>query len=823
MSALIYRKAFDDPTSLRMMMRGEIPKMEDIKRRIFITERRSEPAWPDHFIKNHREQRIGALEHTHELARNVLSSLAKRFIIRLDGKLRIRSDQFHDWQELLPCISPLAVAVMFLVEEGKGQQFGKDPRPFLAQQLGATALLAPFQPTIEAMVERDGLNELHMHLNGSTEADLIWADAMLQPIRFWGELRSELANGYGGVLDEFYDQIEIDLRPTEFRHRLTAASYVRHYVADTLRQLRLGLSTDFSRPKFLQLLRTSSVRKALPRHRHPADVIFGQGGFAPLIQEAALLYALLQALTLPQAPHDTLGLALYFHQLVQRQVIALSVQQTDQVGFDQFQKITYVGVRSNLERKYTERFRQLNRAPPYRTLTHLEGRFAPKDDLNKLLKLIEDIIAGYLAFRNCPSKTRRPLTAALPGCVHGHCNCGAKVGRADAVLSLVAHFIKTKDKRRAPDQILFSSLRNSLIRQARTLAQALKWPGVRDIMRGMDAASNELHAPPEVFGPTFRFLRTKGIDRTTYHAGEDFVHLVSGIRATDEALSFLPLQEGDRIGHAIALGIDPKLWINWIGSRMAIECTEHLDNMVYAFTRLAGTPHAGEALRLQEPIAKLAQILYGEEVQIATLEMAWKMRKLDMLLIFQIERQGADLATIARRLAGHAAGDARRKELEMIAESVERHPHAYKIMRKRHRLSSEKLAALEDIDTDWISAPALTFLQADMLKRLADGRVAIETLPSSNVRISFYRHYREHHLFRWLGLSGEPFEVMPDVCVGSDDTGIFATNLQNEYALLFETLCRDFRLTPRDATAKLEQLNRNGFAHRFAPLQGDAL
>ena len=824
MSALIYRKAFHDPTSLRQMMRGEVPRIEDIQRRIFVSERQSEPGWPDHFVKNHLLHRLGNVRHTHVLATHVLNDLADRFIIRLNGRLRIRSEQFLEWQELLPSISPLNVVVAFLVKECQGPNFGLDPRRYLASELGSTALLAPFQPTIEAMIERDGLNEMHMHLNGSTEADLIWAEAVRDPVRFCRDLSEELRGKTGGAVKELYDQIEIDLRPPEFRHRLMAVRCVRHLVADTLRRLRSGLKLDISKSTLFNFLRYPLEVSDLPLSKVPAQVIFGSGNFEPLIDEAALLYAWQQALAAPTAPSEVLGLGLYFQSLVHGQVVALSVHQQEQSGFDQFQKITLVGVRSQVEKKYEKRFRQLNRRPPYRTLTHLEGRFAPKDKFGDLITLIENIVKGYLAFRDCRDKSVANLYRDLPGCVRGRCDCVSKVGRKDAELSLVAHFIKAEDDATPRGQVLHGKLRYKLMRQARILAQALRLRGVRDVVRGIDAASNELHAPPEVFGPSFRLLRAKGLDRTTYHAGEDFVHLASGIRATDEALTFLPLQEGDRLGHATALGIEPALWAERIGSQMVIGSAEHLDNMVYAHSRLAGTLHSGEAMRWQEDIARLAQKIYGREVEAATLKLAWKMRHLDMLVILDLERREGlvpgdkAIADIARRVMRITVGRARHEELRLIAEEVEAHPTAYQIARQRHQLPRRWTKEREQIDTGWISHAALCTLQNDILKRLAERRVAIETLPTSNVRISFYRHYKEHHIFRWLGVSGEGFAVMPDVCVGSDDTGIFATNLHNEYALLFETLCRNFGKTPREATKDLEDLNRSGFAHRFVNL-----
>ena len=48
--------------------------------------------------------------------------------------------------------------------------------------------------------------------------------------------------------------------------------------------------------------------------------------------------------------------------------------------------------------------------------------------------------------------------------------------------------------------------------------------------------------------------------RITVHAGEDFVHLLTGLRRLDDAIQHLGLEEGDRIGHGIALGLNPVTW-----------------------------------------------------------------------------------------------------------------------------------------------------------------------------------------------------------------------------------------------------------------------
>lgn len=60
--------------------------------------------------------------------------------------------------------------------------------------------------------------------------------------------------------------------------------------------------------------------------------------------------------------------------------------------------------------------------------------------------------------------------------------------------------------------------------------------------------------------------------------------------------------------------------------------------------------------------------------------------------------------------------------------------------------------------------------------------IALEVLPTSNVRISYYRRYSEHHIHRWLKPDAAS---RPSVVIGSDDLGIFSTNIFNEYAHVF--------------------------------------
>lgn len=478
--------------------------------------------------------------------------------------------------------------------------------------------------------------------------------------------------------------------------------------------------------------------------------------------------------------------------------------------------------------------------PPYRrdpggkysTLRHLEGRIAPKKDVASLLALIGAVVDGYLRFRSCPKRsTARQLRGDAPPCMTGGCSAGCTGttnGRSDAELALVIHFIK---RRAAPTGVRVPQARDMVLRvdlrqQAQVVRQAIERHSfVRQIVRGFDAASNELHAPPEVFAPTYRYLRRHALQRATFHAGEDFVHLVSGIRACSEALNFLTLGPSDRMGHATALGISPQLWLDRTGPRLMIGAGEQLDNLVYAHAQLAAQQKTALAAKgLEAQIALLSSRIYGREHSPEMLHRAWRFRTLDILEILELERNGGDrtnttsIAEAAAEKALRLNAPARRAELKLIADFAGRDPQAYELFRERHR-RGDRLDQLLEVETDWLRGEWLSSLQAEVLKALSSRGVAIETLPTSNVRISAYDRMSEHHLFRWLGFGEEAFSIVPSICVGSDDTGIFATSLRNEYAAIFDVMRRDLGLAATDAVTIVEKLNRNGAAYRFQPLR----
>ena len=62
-------------------------------------------------------------------------------------------------------------------------------------------------------------------------------------------------------------------------------------------------------------------------------------------------------------------------------------------------------------------------------------------------------------------------------------------------------------------------------------------------------------------------------------------------------------------------------------------------------------------------------------------------------------------------------------------------------------------------------------------------KIAIETNPSSNVKIGPIDGYIDHPIFRFMANG-------INVSINTDDKGIFATSLSNEYSLIANAYCQ---------------------------------
>lgn len=842
MSALFFRRAFSDHQTLLEMSLGLVPDYEAWRRRMYLLEQREVVGQPDHLLKGYRDLRFSAhasgdnVEAFGKITWTTLENLADRFIERHVGEVRVKKERFQEWHDLITHVSPLSIAVAFLVKEGRLDS--SDPRKLrskLIHELGDTALLSPYEPIVEHLIESEGLNEMHMHLNGSTEMDLIWPNAVQDPLAFKKELDDS-----GEVRDQ-YENILPNWTAEELSRALFSARRMRHVVWHVVAELARGRDPVVA-PAAISSLMNKMNRDgdciglwkravdglAAPKEpkTHPVTGMLGVGAPAGTLlhDEALFLFLTLKALRENALP-KSIAMAVFFVFCVQRQIIELSVQQLVQYGFDQFQKITLNEVRSLVELTYEQRFKQLNQRPPFRILRHLEGRFAPKADVKKLEYLLERILDGAYRFRSAKgamtegAATRRfasldePIDRNLLGI-----GSGDGFGRPDFELSLVAHFIKKQTRGNDP---LYLKRRTELRREAAVLFKTLqRRPALAQIVRGVDAAANELHTPPEVFAPTFRQARHAGIPHATFHAGEDFQHLIGGIRAVYDAVLLTEMRAGDRIGHATALGIRPSLWLERAPERVLQMPWDTLIDLVFARSLLFKVEGFSSDIRkLEAEITDLSAELIGKNVTAPELEAAFSFRDLDALE-YQHSLNGSALGSAAFENRSRSLCDVvSRKENARIAAKAKHKPHVFELFIEIQSKRARSYAAKpREFARNIITPEALSALQSQVIQLLNSSRIIVETLPTSNLRISLYDRMSEHHLFRWLGLTEqEPLDVIPDFCVGSDDPGIFATSLKNEFAIIANVLRCDFGKTDKEIAKILSSLNKTAHAFRFKP------
>ena len=99
-------------------------------------------------------------------------------------------------------------------------------------------------------------------------------------------------------------------------------------------------------------------------------------------------------------------------------------------------------------------------------------------------------------------------------------------------------------------------------------------------------------------------------------------------------------------------------------------------------------------------------------------------------------------------------------------------------MQKRSRET-----ALADFDLErW--QDAITWVQDELLTTIRERRIAIEINPTSNLCIAPLQDTTEHPVFRWHPPEETDAAIRPYILVGSDDPGVFGTELAFEYAAL---------------------------------------
>ncbi len=479
-------------------------------------------------------------------------------------------------------------------------------------------------------------------------------------------------------------------------------------------------------------------------------------------------------------------------------------------------------------------------------IVSLEARIVPKADL---IKNLQKVVRFDTAKKFADCSTMENIDDSKYAF-----DCELDVKQfTDVPYFFVFHFVKLLDNR-CLDLNSFvepccrhQEHRENVKRAVEGLANALcEYPYLRSRVRGIDAASNEFGCRPEVFAVAYRYidaLQKKWNARLdmmnlsspmriskTYHVGEDFLDIADGMRAIDEAIEYLEMGACSRIGHALALGVDPEKHYRTKHYEIVTTKQDRLDDLVWLLYRskeFGVTIHPTLESQFYGEANHLFREIYGKAVQknlwdcdLEKYRCSMKLRCDDPLVYSksnpEVIRMSADGANAYAINTTCPELDYYRKDDCIsglyyyyqygIYEGIcGKETYTYKVTRGYMAL--------------------MRAIQEAMMFYLNKKKIIIECNPSSNVLIGSFKKYEEHPIFRFnnrkLSNRYEPDAAQLHVCVNTDDLGVFDTSLEFEYALLYQALTGQMNdsgrpvYSERDVMEYIDDLREMGIRATF--------
>lgn len=381
----------------------------------------------------------------------------------------------------------------------------------------------------------------------------------------------------------------------------------------------------------------------------------------------------------------------------------------------------------------------------------------------------------------------------------------------------IYHFIKKKDS--GYDNFMVPrnySVRCEVRKQAVAIKGMLeKYPRSKEKVVAIDAANSELFCRPEVFAQAYRYLENTGL-RRTFHVGEDFYDLADGLRAIDEAITFLGLRRGDRMGHCLALGMNANVYYDDRHFTVPIPAQTLLDNIVWLYYK-----------------AKKYNIIVSPNIEMMIMDKFCELSKMyhpngswDMVDYYHMMKLRGDNPLGQEDISyGKILGNWSAYDLDMRKEPMlYRNENAAKRLYNQYHFNKdvrEGGSRICEFKVNQEYVELVQLIQEEMMADVEGRGLAIECCPSSNFRIGGIGKYENHPIFRMHDVEPDGRHHLP-VTINTDDLGIFTTSLDNEYSLIFLALLKQKNESGGDRYNTLyirnwmEHVMRDGHKYAFA-------
>lgn len=504
----------------------------------------------------------------------------------------------------------------------------------------------------------------------------------------------------------------------------------------------------------------------------------------------------------------------YLYLLIKSNFRSEFIQTNNDVGFlnfEEYQKRKSVFYAKPMYSDYAnESYRlSLNAVLNHQPICSLETRIMPNKNHQKIAYGIRHIDEIFSRFEHDCNPRSNPYDFLEQ-------DSKLSINRSCNNYFFVLHYPKKKD---CINTDLFPSPRNYAVREqnkqyTKSLFLALsRNVYLRDAILGIDACSNEIGCRPEVFAVDFRCMRTvipqnkssilSNTERPTqlnitYHVGEDFLDLVDGLRAMDECIHFLGMGQGDRFGHALALGVDAYEYYKLKDYRILIPKQDLLDDDVWILhiANKMGIHISPELFSiLQTRCEKNMEYIYEDLSRQCSIHLsihnyynAWKLRGDAPELYKSGKFNESDVS-----FWGY---DKNLKNSYLKEEYLRQDVNASRLYYGYHYNTSAKKRSNE-IEVVKITDSYIHLvmeIQKAMQFYIAKKGIMLECNPTSNYLIGSIAKYDKHPLTVFNNLSLESNENKQQSCaqlsvsINTDDQGVFDTSLCNEYALMSAAL-----------------------------------
>lgn len=357
-------------------------------------------------------------------------------------------------------------------------------------------------------------------------------------------------------------------------------------------------------------------------------------------------------------------------------------------------------------------------------------------------------------------------------------------------------------------------------------------PDLEKFVVGIDVAGNEYYCEPSTYAPAYRLVKNpyheimeesknENLVRIynkydlfpiknlglTFHVGEVFSSIISGLRHIDEVISHFNYTEGDRIGHGIALALDLKRYLR-DKKVTRIRKIDYLQNLLWIYIKISKDGlnlNISESLLRDKILSTFREIFSQNNDHTVDIHILvdWynysfssidkKIRKLTKKKCY-FKHICKDIETVENN---------RNWTLEELL-AAEQCNYYYKKMNETILITENK--------NDY---KLYSYLQKHVRKKIANKGIIVEINPVSN---SLIGDIDDITLLPYLNLDAIGFDSDSSknvlLTINTDDPAIFNTDLLFQFALL-EAQFTDMGYSKKQINEWLDFVRKNSFYSTF--------